>query len=171
MHVYEIRPRKDRRGFDLISDALQAISLCMLPIRTRMRFLSALCERRHQEFSQHAKDSRIHPRRHSRSFLRTPFIPSLFELFSSLLSRFFALFLEIRSCIPDKRRLCAIGLLRRFLNPLRTRHVFYVLALFVFGIVMRKVRTRTVFIEFRFFQCYLVFRSAPTRFNSRTPPL
>jgi hypothetical protein len=22
MHVYEIRPRKDRRGFDLISDAL-----------------------------------------------------------------------------------------------------------------------------------------------------
>ena len=23
MHVYEVRPRKDRRGFDLISDALQ----------------------------------------------------------------------------------------------------------------------------------------------------
>jgi hypothetical protein len=22
MHVYEVRPRKDRRGFDLISDAL-----------------------------------------------------------------------------------------------------------------------------------------------------
>jgi hypothetical protein len=24
MHVYEVRPRKDRRGFDLISDALTA---------------------------------------------------------------------------------------------------------------------------------------------------
>jgi hypothetical protein len=28
MHVYEVRPRKDRRGFDLISDALAFGGLC-----------------------------------------------------------------------------------------------------------------------------------------------
>jgi hypothetical protein len=28
MHVYEIRPRKDKRGFDLISDALPFGRLC-----------------------------------------------------------------------------------------------------------------------------------------------
>ena len=28
-HVYEIRPRKDKRGFDLISDALPFGRLCM----------------------------------------------------------------------------------------------------------------------------------------------
>ena len=28
MHVYEVRPRKDRRGFDLISDAMPFGRLC-----------------------------------------------------------------------------------------------------------------------------------------------
>jgi hypothetical protein len=27
MHVYEVRPRKDKRGFDLISDALSSLTL------------------------------------------------------------------------------------------------------------------------------------------------
>jgi hypothetical protein len=27
MHVYEVRPRKDHRGFDLISDALPPVPL------------------------------------------------------------------------------------------------------------------------------------------------
>jgi hypothetical protein len=29
MHVYEVRPRKDKRGVDLISDALPFGRLCM----------------------------------------------------------------------------------------------------------------------------------------------
>jgi hypothetical protein len=28
-HIYEVRPRKDRRGFDLISDALPFGRLCV----------------------------------------------------------------------------------------------------------------------------------------------
>jgi hypothetical protein len=32
MHVYEIRPRKDKRGFDLISDALPFDSLWYLKV-------------------------------------------------------------------------------------------------------------------------------------------
>jgi len=33
MHVYEIRPRKDHRGFDLISDALPFGRLWYLEVR------------------------------------------------------------------------------------------------------------------------------------------
>jgi len=34
VHVYEVRPRKDKRGFNLISDALPFDRLCM-PGRTQ----------------------------------------------------------------------------------------------------------------------------------------
>ena len=33
MHAYEVRPRKDGRGFDLISDALPFGGLCYLQVR------------------------------------------------------------------------------------------------------------------------------------------
>jgi len=33
MHIYEVRPRKDRRGFDLISDALPFGGLWYLLVR------------------------------------------------------------------------------------------------------------------------------------------
>jgi hypothetical protein len=33
MHIYEIRPRKDKRGFDLISDALPFGRLWYLEVR------------------------------------------------------------------------------------------------------------------------------------------
>jgi len=40
MHVYEVRPRKDHRGVDLISDALP-FGGCGIAGRTRSRTLSA----------------------------------------------------------------------------------------------------------------------------------
>jgi len=55
MHTYEIRPRKDHRGFDLISDALHSrlwytFNLPSLPVDTleaRQYFTAArVCERR-----------------------------------------------------------------------------------------------------------------------------
>jgi len=39
-HVYEVRPRKDHRGFDLISDALPLVG-CGTPERMRLRMQSA----------------------------------------------------------------------------------------------------------------------------------
>jgi len=38
IHVYEIRPRKDHRGFDLISDALPSGGLWYLEVRQAIDF-------------------------------------------------------------------------------------------------------------------------------------
>jgi hypothetical protein len=48
MHSYEIRPRKDDRGFDLISDALPCGRLWYLEVRQAIDYA------KHQSRSQHA---------------------------------------------------------------------------------------------------------------------
>jgi hypothetical protein len=47
IHVYEIRPRKDRRGYDLISDALPSGGLWYLEVRQAIDFA------KHQSRSHH----------------------------------------------------------------------------------------------------------------------
>jgi hypothetical protein len=41
MHIYEVRPRKDRRGFDLISDALLFVAIIFSTI-----LLSSGCQKK-----------------------------------------------------------------------------------------------------------------------------
>jgi hypothetical protein len=38
MYIYEVRPRKDKRGFDLISDALPFGQLCRFCLRFSLSF-------------------------------------------------------------------------------------------------------------------------------------
>jgi hypothetical protein len=48
MHIYEVRPRRDKRGFDLISDALplaqiRNMSLCAEPRLARSFLMQFRC--------------------------------------------------------------------------------------------------------------------------------
>lgn len=46
MHIYEVRPRKDRRGFDLISDALPFSRLWFVAITFSTILLSSGCQKK-----------------------------------------------------------------------------------------------------------------------------